>query len=480
MERILTTEQMRGADRFTIENLGVDEEALVKRAGNAVVDEILSRFKGGRVLVCVGNGNNGKDGLVIADALGVKHGFSVSVLKVSNGMFKLFDRKFDIIVDCIFGTGLNRIVDGKFKKAIKNINKNGAYVVSCDIPSGLNGDTGKVMGVAVKANLTVAIQEYKLGHFLNDGIDLCGEVVAKDIGISIWGDEYVKRFNKESLSLLFRPRNRNTHKGSYGKCAVIGGSKNYSGSVILSSLALSAFKMGVGYVNMLVPEGMMPLYVGKVPECILTPVKDIDGQMSLDCLALDKIMEYDAIAVGMGMGDGENTYSIVKYLLENYTGKLVIDADGLNSLSRFGSEILNDTRAKVVLTPHVKEFERLAGIDRNKILDNPIEIATDYARHNGVVLLLKNAVSMITDGQNSFINTAGCSGLAKAGSGDVLSGIIAGLLARTEDNCCAETVAGASYLFGLCGEKARDEQNDFSMTASDVISAIPKVINDII
>lgn len=478
MERILTTAQMRLADSFTIENLGVDEQMLIERAGLALVDEIVKRFHGGRVLVCVGKGNNGKDGLIVADALSKKHGFSVSVLDVCNGFFKLFDKKYDIIIDCIFGTGLNREVEGKFKKAIEKINQSGSFVISCDIPSGLNGDTGIAMGVAVKANLTIAIQEYKLGHFLNDGIDLCGEVVAKDIGISIWGDEYVKRFNKESLSLYFKKPPRNAHKGCFGKCAIIGGSKNFSGSVLLSTYALSAFKMGVGYVNVVVPESMMNSYVGKVPECILTPMNDFDGEMFADEKVLSNILNYDSIAVGMGMGCSQRTFSIIKYLIENYKGTLVIDADGLNSLSKFGGDILSSANCKIVLSPHVGEFSKLLCVDKQEILYNPIDLCVNYVRHNNVVLLLKNAVSVITDGNQTFINTSGCVGMAKAGSGDVLSGIIAGLLARSNDDIC-ETVAAACYLFGLCGEKARNYQNDFTMTASDIISAIPDVINDL-
>ena len=194
MERVLSVAQMRTADEFTINNLGVDETELVYRAGKSVADEIIKRFRGGRVLVCIGKGNNGADGRVVAEILSKVHGFTVTTLLASCNTNKVFDRQFDIVVDCLFGTGLNREVDGKYKNLIENINALNAYVVSCDIPSGLNGDTGKVMGVAIKANLTVAIQEYKLGHFLNDGPDYSGEVVAKDIGISIWDDNCVKKY----------------------------------------------------------------------------------------------------------------------------------------------------------------------------------------------------------------------------------------------------------------------------------------------
>lgn len=479
MLRILTAEQMRAADRFTIDKLGISHEELIDRAGNAMFEEIDKLFRGGRVLVCVGKGNNGADGLVVADLLSKKHGFSVSVLNVANGFFKLFDGKYDIIIDCIFGTGLNRAVEGKYKLAIEKINSSGAFVISCDVPSGLNGNNGKVMGSAVKANLTIAIQEYKLGHFLNDGPDYCGKVVAKDIGISIWEDEYVKMLTHSSVAPYFKQRQRNVHKGDFGKVAVIGGSKDFSGSILLSANALSAFKMGTGYSYLAVPESLFNAYVGKNPECILTAIKDRDGRMVLDEQSLSKLINCDSIAVGMGMGDSVDTYEIIKYLLNNYKGKLVIDADGVNSLAKYGVEVLKNKKCKVVLTPHIGEFFRLSGIDKNKITEFPIQLSVNFARTYGVTIVLKSATSIITDGGEVFINASGCSGMAKAGSGDVLSGLIAGLLARVQTDDLCETSAAACYIFGKAGEWAEKEQNAFTMTASDIISTLPRVINSL-
>lgn len=468
---------MRAADKFNIENLGLSKEILVDRAGMAVADEIDRRFLGGRVLVCVGKGSNGEDGRIVADMLSRKHGFSVATLTVANGIFKIFDKKFDIIVDCIFGTGLNRDVEGRYKTAIEKINSSGAYVVSCDIPSGLNSDNGKPMGIAVKANLTVAIQEYKLGHFLGDGVDYCGEVVAKDIGISIWGEDFVKRLNADSVSRFFERRKRNVNKGNFGKCAVIGGSREYSGGVLLSKNALCAFKSGMGYVNLVVPESLLCGYIGQVPECLLTPLKDVDGKMTADDSVLSKLLSYDSIAVGMGMGISESVYDVVKYLLYNYDGKLLIDADGLNVLSTYGVDVLKNKKCKVVITPHVGEFARLCGVDKDSITADPIEKAKAFASEYGVVVVLKSAVSVITDGENTFINTTGCSGLAKAGSGDVLSGFAVGMISKSDD--LVEAVAAACYLFGRAGEIATNEQNEFTVTASDVITAIPKAINEL-
>lgn len=477
MERVLTAEQMRGADKYTVERLGISSEELVNRAGNALFEEIDKLFLGGRVLVCVGKGNNGADGMVLADLLSKKHGFTVSVLNVANGFFKVFDKQYDIIVDCIFGTGLNRNVEGKYQLAIEKINTSGAFVISCDIPSGLNGNSGRVMGSAVKANLTIAIQEYKLGHFLNDGPDYCGKVVARDIGISIWEDEYVKRLTQSDVAQYFLPRPRNVNKGDFGKVAVVGGSKDFTGSVLLSSNALGAFKMGTGYSYLAVPESLFNAYVGKNSECILTAVRDNGGYMTLDEKNLSKLLDCQSIAIGMGMGTSIDTYRVIKYLLDNYSGTLVIDADGINSLAKFGLGILKNKKCRVVLTPHVGEFSRISGIDKQKILDFPVLLAVNFAKNYDVTLVLKSASSIITDGNDVYINTTGCSGLAKAGSGDVLSGLIAGLVARNDELC--ETVASACYIFGKASELVEKEQNEFTMTATDVISYLPKVINSL-
>lgn len=475
MERVLSTAQMQHADNYTINTLGVPEEVLVERAGRAVADEIVSRFKGGRVLVCIGKGNNGADGRIVAQILSKMHGFSVSTLTVSNGIFKIFERKFDIIVDCIFGTGLNREVEGKYKTVIEYINQSGAYVVSCDIPSGINGDNGMVMGVAVKANFTIAIQEYKLGHFLNFGPDFTGDLTVKDIGISIWGDDYVKKYNDESVKKFFPNRQRNVNKGCFGKALVFGGSKKYSGSVLLSANALAALKTGVGYSACAVPESLFLAYVGKVPECLLHSFVDVDGMPVYDENNLSQYLHYDSISLGMGMGVSEHVYKIISYFLRNYSGKLIIDADGLNALSQFGVDVLKEKKCTVVLTPHVGEFSRLSGLPKSEIIANPIELAKDFAKQFGVILLLKNAVSIITDGQEIYINVTGTPAMAKAGSGDVLSGILAGITAQNEDVLPAVVVS--AYLFGRCGEIAASSSNEYTVTASEIIKAMPSAIN---
>lgn len=478
MDRILSVKEMRVADEYTVNKLGITAEILTERAAAAVTGEIKRRFHGGRVLVCVGAGHNGDDGKLIAKMLSVKHGFSVAVMNVSCGMLKLFDRTFDIIVDCIFGTGLNRPVEGKYKQAIEMINSSGAYVVSCDIPSGLNGDTGKVMGVAVKANLTVAVQEYKLGHFINDGPDYCGEVVAKDIGISIWGEGFISRLSYQDVAQFFLPRKRNSHKGNYGKVVILGGSKSFPGSTLLSLSGLSALVTGTGYANLAIPDCIYAACATNCPECTISVLPDDGENLRFDPISLAKLMDYDAIAVGMGMGVTSENYKIICHLLNNYKGRLIIDADGLNTLARFGLDVIKGSKAQLVLTPHVGEFCRLSGLAKEQLTADPFACAKNFAAEYGVTLVLKSAATIITDGETTFLNTAGCAGMAKAGSGDVLSGIIAGLCVKNEN--LSLTAACACFLFGKSGEFAVKSKNEFSVTARDFVSALPEVISKVI
>ena len=469
MERLLTAEQMRVADEYTINNLAIPHEVLVERAGIALAEEIMARFFGGRVLFCVGKGNNGADGRVAASILSKKHGFNVAVLNVDNGIFKLFDKKHDIVVDCLFGTGLNREVSGKYKEAIEKINSSGAYVVSCDIASGLNADNGKVMGVCVKANLTVAIQELKLGQFLNDGPDYSGEVVAKDIGISIWDDKVCHRLRAKDVAKYFAPRNVNVNKGDFGKALVVGGSEEYPGAVLLAYNALSVLKMGAGYSYISVPKTLVPIVLAVSPECIVTPFDDKES--------LDKLLKVDVISVGMGMGTTKKTYKTVCYLLDNYKGKLIIDADGINALSKYGKDVLKNKKCEVILTPHIGEFARLIDIEKEKVIENSVKLATEFAKEHNVTMLVKSAVSVISDGEITFINTKGNPGMAKAGSGDVLSGLMAGLFAR--GLLGVEGVAVASYIFGSAGNIAKKENHEITITASEIIASIPKAIKEL-
>lgn len=473
MQRVLTAEEMRLADKFNIESLGIPEDVLVERAGFAVAEEIFSRFKGGRVLVLIGKGNNGADGKVIANLLSARHGFSVTAFDVFTGDLTILDNDFDLVVDCIFGTGLSREISGKIKDIIDKVNGMNKFVVSCDIPSGISGTTGKVLGTAIKANLTVAIGELKTGHFFNDGKEYSGKVIQKDIGISVWGDGYPLVFNDDDIREFFPKRKENSHKGNYGKVAVIGGSKTFVGAPLLSLSALNAYRAGVGYSYLVVPKSLYSVYAGLNPECVFMTLDDDGENFILDKENLSKLFNLDAISFGTGVGVTSGVYDTLKFIIENYTGKLVIDADGLNVLSAFGTDVLLNKKCEIVLTPHIKEFSRLTNKSVQEIIDNPIALTKEMALKYGVTVLLKSATSVISNGEETFINATGSPALAKAGSGDVLTGLITGLLATNSP--LLATAVGA-YIFGRAGEITAKEVSEYSSTATEVSKNIGKAI----
>ena len=477
MERILSVAEMRAADKYTIEKLGIPERTLMARAGEAVAEEIKRRFKGGRILFVCGKGNNGGDGMIAAKLLRNVHGFSVFLLKLAAEGAEKLDYEYDVIVDCIFGTGLTREVEGEMREVIEKINAKDCFKISVDIPSGLSGDSGRVCGAAVKADLTISIQEYKTGHFLNDGKDYCGKVVNKDIGIAVFAEEFASRLETKDMKRFFPPRAENTHKGSYGKAAVVGGSRDFFGSALLSANALAALKTGAGYGHLCVPDSLFPLYAGKVPELITHPFADENGALKFDEKDFEKIDGVYAVAFGMGCGVSENTYEIARRLLKNFKGVLLIDADGLNSLAAFGVKALKNSGADVVVTPHVKEFSRLTGRSVEEIENDMIGSAKAFAKEYGVTVLLKSAVSVVAGKEGVLLNTTGNSGMAKGGSGDVLSGAVAGIAARGFP--AFDAAAAGAFLCGLAGDLAAKEQNEYTITPSDTVAHFSQAIDEI-
>lgn len=478
MIRVLTANQMRESDNFTIEKLGIPSEVLIERAGESLFSEITARFKGGRVLIVVGKGNNGNDGRYLSKILPKVHGFAVTVLDINHPDLSVFDKKFDIIVDCLFGIGLKRNVDGIYKEIIDKINESGHFVISCDVPSGLNADNGLVMGSAVKADMTICIQELKTGLVFNDGVDYSGKVVVKDVGISVWEDEFCELITDTDVSPFFAKRKRNVNKGTFGKAAIIGGSKNFVGSSLLSINALTSLKMGVGYSYLCIPESLFDVYAGKNPECIVKTIKDKDGLILFDQEFLDSILGFDSIAIGMGLGVSEEVYKTIKYLFQNYNGRLLIDADGINSISKYGKDVLKNKKCEVVLTPHIGEFARLVNVDKNIVLVNPIELAKNFSNEYDLTVCLKSCTTVVCNKNQVRISATGNNSLAKGGSGDVLSGIICGLLSR--DNLILDCVSAGCYIFGLSADVAVKEQNEYTVTATDVVNYLPKSINSII
>lgn len=471
MERLLSNAQMRAADEYTIQTLGVPSAELMRRAGEAIAEEVekvLAQTDTKSVTVVCGTGNNGGDGYVCARIL---HGKGIDVkVYAMDGRYSAdcarekqaytggYTQQLNdgVIVDCIFGTGLDRAVAGAYAGVIERINASGAYVVSADIPSGINGDNGIIMGCAVRADLTVAIAEYKLGFVLGDGMDLCGAIVKRDIGITADG-EYAHVYADGDIAKFYPTRRRNTHKGSYGCANLVVGSQKYTGAAALCVSA--ALQSGCGFVKLTSPECVKNALVAAYPQVIYTQEIDLDSI---------------CIAVGSGCGVSRELYLQIGDLLSAYRGNLVIDADGLNSLARFGKEALKTANCRVLITPHAKEFSRLTGGSVEDVLSDPVQSAKKFAAEYGVTVLLKGAATVVTDGRRTAINTRGTTALSKGGSGDLLTGLICGNCARGLG--LFDGAVASSYVLGLTAELCSRERTDYCVTAREIVKNMYRAV----
>ena len=278
---------------------------------------------------------------------------------------------------------------------------------------------------------------------------------------------------KDEVKKLLPKRKRESNKGDYGRTVIVGGSKRYGGAAYLSALA--ALRSGVGYTTLCVPEGLQAGYFLRLPEALLETVSGED-ELRFHQAEFKKLCVYDSIAYGMGLGMSEDVAMGVEYLLEKYQGKLILDADGINSLQLLEKERLDELfknkKCDVIITPHVKEFSRITGKSVEEILENPLKHATDFASEKQITVLLKGHVSVITDGRKTLINERGCSGQAKGGSGDVLSGVIAGVAAQGVS--LFEAGASAAYLVGNAAEIGAKEWSDYSLLPRDVVEFLGK------
>jgi NAD(P)H-hydrate epimerase len=294
-----------------------------------------------------------------------------------------------------------------------------------------------------------------------------------DIGIQLPEKSYPQWTSREDINRLLPKRKRNAHKGTYGRAAIVAGSIDYTGAADLSAAA--CLRSGAGYTTLFTPKNILPFYILKSPEILLKSTNE-GGMYAFKEEIMRDLLSYDSIAFGMGMGVSEEVYKGAAYLLTHYQGRLILDADGLNSLANFGSKNLENLflnkKCDVILTPHVKEFSRLSGVSVESILNAPISSAQAFAKRYNCALLLKNAVSILTDGEGTAINATGNSGQAKGGSGDVLAGVLAGLCA-VGLSAYESGVVGA-YLVGKAAELAAMDVGEYSLTATDLISYLSK------
>ena len=486
---ILSVEAMRKSDARTIAG-GVPGLELMFRAGKAIFEQ--ADWKPPVAIVC-GSGNNAGDGYVIAGLLQAA-GIPCEVILLfdrysEDGAYYLTECReagvpvrmwergmtltgFGTIADCIFGTGFHGEVNGVAAEAIDRINESGAQVISVDINSGLGGDSG-LAEKCVRSDLTVSVGSFQPGHFLNMAKDVMKAKINCDIGIRPV-DDHMGLTEETDLYPLFRPRANNTHKGTYGYTALIGGSKRYSGAIRLAAMANAAMRSGAGVVKLAVPDVLWPAVAPAVLESTVFPLaNDGNGIVFDEKQFAELTASVRTAAFGMGIGTGDGAGQALTWLLENYKGTLIVDADGLTLLSRMDTEKIRRAACRLILTPHIKEFSRLTGLEIPEILDSPAGYAEAYAKETGAVVLLKGPATIVTDGTRTRIVDAGCPGMATAGSGDVLSGILAATAAVAEP---LEAAAAAAYINGRAGELAQSRMGSVSMTAGDTAGCVQKIV----
>lgn len=463
---------------------GVDPMSLIEKASRGLVDNIPKNAK--NIAIVVGGGNNGSDG-ICAGLLLLDMGKSADVFTVCSGkteewreLFQKFQSvgnvyscdgvdfsSYDCILDCVFGIGLSRKVEGKYEEIIHKINESGKPVISADVPSGLDCDTGKVMGVCVKADKTVSFSGTKLGYLLEDGSDYVAEVVLVDTGIK------ANPCAQLVDGVSFSKRRNNTHKGSYGKISIIAGSARYVGASLLSERsAHSALRAGAGLVKLCVPRSLKEVYAKRVTESTLFFLPDDGESILFDKNALDEIISTSSvIVVGMGLTSTEEVQKTVCYILDNAKCEVIVDADGLNALvGKVDSLKSPYTR---IITPHVGEFARLIGKPISEI--RALEDGVNFAREYDVILHLKGCASLTCYPSGLVRVTAnGSPCMAKGGSGDVLSGIIASFVAQGVEN----PVESASFVHGEAGKRAEKTFGEHGVLARDIADSIPSVMKN--
>jgi len=510
--RILNAEQMREADRFTIEDIGIPSLVLMENAGRQVVAALEAAYESalnGRVAVLCGRGNNGGDGFVVARTL-LQRGVDASVFVVGAvtdvrgdartnldilgrlgvTVVELGDEqswelhfseisKCTLIVDAIFGTGLRSALDGMLVTIVADINASGIPIVSIDLPSGLSADTPHLIGDCIDASMTVTLATPKLPLVLPPGEAHAGDVVIADIGIPqdvIDGLEgrHVELLTPEQLRELIEPRAADSHKGDYGRVTIVAGSRGKTGAAHLAASA--ALRSGAGLVTVATPASCLSIVASMAPEFMTEPLPESkDGVVTAQ--AVERVLElsHDVVACGPGLGRGQGVAEFVRALLDRCTVPLVLDADAITVLAADPGRLVGREERDVIITPHPGEMARLIGSSVEDVQANRIEVAADFAATRHVYVVLKGHRTIIaTPDGRVYINPTGNPGMATGGTGDTLTGMIAAWLAQLLDAEAACRLA--VFLHGAAGDLAEAEEGQVGMVASDVIAHLGEAL----
>ncbi|AGB04573.1 yjeF-like protein, hydroxyethylthiazole kinase-related protein [Aciduliprofundum sp. MAR08-339] len=506
--RISTVEQMHNLDKRAIEKYGIEDKLLMENAAHSLYFVILRHFgelKGKKFVAFAGPGNNGGDAITLSRKL-FSNGADVKIYLMSdpskykgaarmnyeiaerigipmerfegrNAMIEYEVERADAIIDGILGTGISRNVEGKYAEAIDLINSLAKLVFSVDIPSGINGNTGEVMGVAVRADYTVTFGLPKIGNVLYPGFEYCGKLYVSHISFppENYEDEEINILTNDPMPLP--PRKRDGHKGTFGDVLFVAGARKYYGAPYFS--ALSFLKAGGGYSRLATAESVVPFIGTQGREIVFHPMPETD-EGSISYIAKEEILKIarseDFVVIGPGTSLNERTQKLMVDLIKEINKPILVDGDGLTALSKY-LEVL-EGKENIVLTPHPGEMARLTGISVKDILKNRIEVAREFSMEHGAILVLKGAHTLIAmpDGR-VYINMTGNSGMATAGSGDVLTGTIAamfGLGLKFED-----AVRMGVFVHGLAGDIAAERIGEDGMTARDIMNALPEAVRRI-
>ncbi|OIP32206.1 hypothetical protein AUK22_00220 [bacterium CG2_30_54_10] len=506
--RLVTAGEMRGIDKHAIEAVGISSLVLMENAGIKVLftlEKCLQGIRGKRFTVICGKGNNAGDGLVVARHLFNNHvpvnvfmafppeelspdaKTNLGILRKS-GLNAIFMSKnedlerlrialefSDCIIDAMFGTGFNGQIEGYAREVISIANDSRAQRVAIDVPSGLHSSTGKVSDVTFRAHTTITLGAPKLGLFLFPGRDYVGEVWVADIGLPPSSFESIPSqqtlITREVAAALLPDRRENSHKGTFGHLLVLAGSREYQGAGVLATYG--ALRSGAGLVTLGMPKSVLEnLSCEVLPDAIVRSFPESEGGFSLEADDIRSFSGvYSAIVAGPGWGKGRSRQSSLQAIRKEWAGGLLLDADALNAFFEKGLPAFNSS--DLVLTPHLGEMARLSGHSISEIQGGLLDIAREFATRRHCVLVLKSATTLVV-GPNGhgFLCSRPNSGLARGGSGDLLAGLIGGLMAQGLTGLSAAIIG--VFLHAEAGDIARKELGADAMTVSEVASLLPR------
>lgn len=494
MQLWVNAAQMKAADQYTIQKLGVPSLELMEHAAQACV-QVLEDEKVDLSHVCVvcGSGNNGGDGFAIARIL-QNNRYSVETFCVGNPdhyteetqeqMHRLQEcggkitygmpqeDSYSVIIDAVFGVGLSRKVEGRYRQVIEQMNRMRGTKFAVDIPSGLSATTGCILGCAFKADYTVTFQLKKIGLELSQGRTMAGKVIVPDIGIStdsICEDqEIVRTAGKDIYRKMLPDRPEDSNKGTYGRLLVIAGSKGMAGAAYLNAHA--AYMTGAGLVRIYTSSDNREILQTLLPEAIITTYEEYNKEELLSLLTWA-----DSVCIGSGLGMSRLSEKILKTVIEYVKVPCLIDADGLNLLAENNNYLNQMAERRFVITPHMKEMSRLTGTPVEELKADRIQILKDFISRYRITCVLKDSRTLIASEEKGIrMNLTGNSAMAKAGSGDVLAGVISGWMVQGKE---AEDAAElGTYIHGLSGDLAKFEKGVYSVMARDLIEYISKAL----